>query len=206
MLNSVKKWFLNKMFNFFVLINIFDRIYLMKLYLNITLLHKIVCTLCMVMLCAMNLMGQQSDSIKISLRSKPSKSNNHLPEIKANIQSYKPLFSTFGGLNNFNIFSGTKTATVNTPPVKDKLLTIVKIYPNPVDEQLNIILSLSRDTPVAIKIIDLLGNEVVTLSNERLNAGEQTKTFTIPSRLNAGIYFLRVIAGSESQVKRISVL
>ncbi|PIG99626.1 hypothetical protein CS542_05140 [Pedobacter sp. IW39] len=34
--------------------------------------------------------------------------------------------------------------------------------------------------------MDLLGNEVVTLSNERLSAGEQTKTFTIPNRLNSG--------------------
>ncbi|WP_243718115.1 T9SS type A sorting domain-containing protein [Pedobacter changchengzhani] len=178
----------------------------MKLYLNITLLQKIACTLCIAMLCAMNVMSQQSDSVKISLRSRPSKASNHLPEIKANIQPYKPLFSTLGGSNIFGVFPGTKTSNANTNTPKDKLLTIVKIYPNPVDDQLNIILSLSRDTPVAIKIIDLLGNEVVTLSNERLNAGEQTKTFTIPSRLTAGIYFLRVIAGSESQVKRISVL
>jgi len=54
--------------------------------------------------------------------------------------------------------------------------------------------------------MDLLGNEVVTLSNERLSSGEQTKTFTIPNRLNSGIYFLRIVTGSETVVKRISVL
>ncbi|WP_316850419.1 T9SS type A sorting domain-containing protein [Pedobacter agri] len=106
----------------------------------------------------------------------------------------------------FNTYSGTtKPSTIAA--TKDKLLTIVKIYPNPVEEQLNIILSIGKDgTQTTIKIIDLLGNEVVTLANERLNAGEQTKSFNIPSRLNAGIYFLRVMAGAESQVKRISVL
>jgi len=147
--------------------------------------------------------AQQGDSIRISLKSK-TKKVNHIPEIKANIQSYKPLYMSVGGTGIVNPYSSTKPTS--TIPLKDKLLTIVKIYPNPVEDQLNIILSLNKDTPITIKIIDLLGNEVLTLANERLSAGEQTKTFTIPSRLNAGIYFLRVVAGSESQTKRISVL
>ncbi|WP_233509667.1 T9SS type A sorting domain-containing protein [Pedobacter chinensis] len=134
------------------------------------------------------------------------KKTSRIPEIKANIQPYKPLFSTLGTSGMFNTYSGTsKSSTLSA--TKDKLLTIVKIYPNPVEDQLNIILSIGKDgTQTTIKIIDLLGNEVITLANERLNAGEQTKSFTIPSRLNSGIYFLRVMAGSESQVKRISVL
>ncbi|MNR16687.1 hypothetical protein D3C85_1333060 [compost metagenome] len=54
--------------------------------------------------------------------------------------------------------------------------------------------------------MDLLGNEVVTLSNERISSGEQTKSYTIPNRLNSGIYFLKIVSGSETIVKRISVL
>ncbi|MDN3586799.1 T9SS type A sorting domain-containing protein [Pedobacter aquatilis] len=156
------------------------------------------------MFCALNSWGQQSDSIHFSLKSKAKKSSK-IPEIKANIQPYKPLYTQIGGSGMFNSYSGTNTKTAISAS-KDKLLTIVKIYPNPVQDQLNIILSLNKDTQVTIKIIDLLGNEVVTLANERLNSGEQTKSYTIPSRLNAGIYFLRVLAGSEYQVKRISVL
>ncbi|MFC4211440.1 T9SS type A sorting domain-containing protein [Pedobacter lithocola] len=147
--------------------------------------------------------AQQSDSIRISLKTRPKKVSK-VPEIKANIQPYRPLHMSVNGGSMFSTYSAAKSTTVSA---KDKLLNIVKIYPNPVEDQLNIILSIGRDgTQTTIKIIDLLGNEVVTLSNERLNAGEQTKTFTIPSRINAGIYFLRVMAGSESQVKRISVL
>jgi len=159
----------------------------------------------MVLLCSVNSWAQQADSIHISLKSRVKKTSK-IPEIKANIQPYKPLFSTLGTSGMFSTYSSTaKPATVSA--TKDKLLTVVKIYPNPVEDQLNIILSIGKDgTQTTIKIIDLLGNEVVTLTNEKLNAGEQTKTFTIPSRLNAGIYFLRVVAGSESQVKRISVL
>ncbi len=176
----------------------------MKLYTKTTLLTKLACTLCMVLLCSVNSWSQQADSIKISLKSR-AKKVSRIPEIKANITPYKPLYMSIGGSGLFNSYSTTPRATTVTP--KDKLLTIVKIYPNPVEDQLNIILSIGKDgTQTTIKIIDLLGNEVATLSNERLNAGEQTKTFTIPSRINAGIYFLRVIAGTESQVKRISVL
>ncbi|NTE03008.1 T9SS type A sorting domain-containing protein [Agrobacterium tumefaciens] len=159
----------------------------------------------MFLLCSLSSWSQQADSIHISLKNK-SKKAIRIPEIKANIESYKPMFGTFGYSGVYNSYSSV-TKSVTVAPAKDKLLTVVKIYPNPVEDQLNIILSIGKDgTQTTIKIIDLLGNEVVTLSNERLNAGEQTKSFNIPSRLNAGIYFLRVTAGSESQVKRISVL
>ncbi|MRX74628.1 T9SS type A sorting domain-containing protein [Pedobacter petrophilus] len=159
----------------------------------------------MVLLCGLNSWSQEADSVHISLKNRTKKTTK-IPEIKANIEPYKPMFGTLGYSGTFNTYS-TVTKSPNIAASKDKLLTILKIYPNPVEDQLNIILSIAKDgTQTTIKIIDLLGNEVVTLSNERLNAGEQTKSFTIPSRLNAGIYFLRVMAGSESQVKRISVL
>ncbi|KQN30831.1 hypothetical protein ASE92_19025 [Pedobacter sp. Leaf41] len=176
----------------------------MKLY-PLTLLTKLACILCIALLCSVNSWAQQADSIHISLKNRVKKTSR-VPEIKANIQPYRPLFGTLGNSGMFNTYSGS-AKPANIAATKDKLLTIVKIYPNPVEDQLNIILSIGKDgTQTTVKIIDLLGNEVVTLSNERLNAGEQTRTFNIPSRLNAGIYFLRVMAGSESQVKRISVL
>jgi len=177
----------------------------MKLYTKITLLTRTLCIMCMVLLCNTNSWSQQTDSLRLTLKSR-TKKVSRVPEIKANIQPYKPSYMSIGGsgmFNTYNVIPKTAAATNG----KDKLLSIIKIYPNPVEDQLNIILNIGKDgTQTTIKIIDLLGNEVLTLANERLNAGEQTKSFTIPSRLNAGIYFLRVVAGSESQVKRISVL
>ena len=177
----------------------------MKLYTKITLLTKFICTLCIVLLCNFNSWSQQADSVHISLKNRTKKTTK-IPEIKANITPYRPLFGTLGYSGMFNSYSTASKGNA-VSATKDKLLTIVKIYPNPVEDQLNIILSIGKDnTQTTVKIIDMLGNEVVTLSNERLNAGEQTKSFNMPSRLNPGIYFLRVMAGSESQVKRISVL
>lgn len=82
----------------------------------------------------------------------------------------------------------------------------VKVYPNPVAEQLNLSYSLKKEGLVTIKILDVLGNEVYTLLNQKLPAGAQNNKFIIESKLNTGFYFVRIISGSDSIVKRISVL
>lgn len=177
----------------------------MKLYSKVTLRTTIACFFCVVLCCGVDSWSQQPDSVKIRWTTRSWRASR-IPEIKANIQPYRPFFNNSIGSAFFNAYSiAPKAAPQNTGT--EKLLTIVKIFPNPVVDQLNIVLAVVKDnTPVTIKIMDLLGNEVVTLSNDKLAAGEQTKTFSIPTRMNPGIYFLRVTSGSESQVKRISVL
>jgi len=140
---------------------------------------------------------QQSDSISYTISKKRI---NNTPQIKTNIKPYRQSFG-FIPYNTFLIGS-SKPAIVK----QEKILTVVRVYPNPVDDQINITLKLERETILTIKIMDLLGNEVITLSNERYPSGESTKSFNIPNRLNSGIYFLRVVAGVETSVKRISVL
>ena len=177
----------------------------MKLYSKVTLNTIFACIFCIVLCCGLNSWSQQPDSVKISWKTLSRKASR-IPEIKANIEPYHPFYSTISGYSFLNGYSvSAKQAAVNAG--KDKAFTILKIYPNPAEDQLNISLAISKEnTPVTIKILDLLGNEVITLSNEKFPAGEQTKTFAIPTRMKAGIYFLKITAGSESQIKRISVL
>jgi len=82
----------------------------------------------------------------------------------------------------------------------------VKIYPNPVSDQLNLSYSLKKQSIVTIKIMDVLGNEVVVLMSQKMDAGNQSNKFFIESKLNSGFYFVRIVAGSDSIIKRISVL
>lgn|SRR5690606_16486846 len=89
---------------------------------------------------------------------------------------------------------------------EDKVLSNVKVYPNPVQDELNLSYCVNKDSNVTIQIMDVLGNEIATLLSQKLTAGEQLNTFNITSRLNSGFYFLRVTAGNETVVKRISVL
>lgn len=87
-----------------------------------------------------------------------------------------------------------------------KTLSDVKVFPNPVTDQINLIFKLNKDVKVTIKIMDALGNEVSTLLSQNLSAGEQSQGFMINGKLNSGYYFIRIMAGSETIVKRIQVL
>lgn len=151
----------------------------------------------MSVLASAKVFAQQSDSISYAVSKKRL---NNTPQIRTNIKPYRQSFG-FIPYNTFLVGS-SKASTVK----QEKILTVVKVFPNPVDDQINITLKLERETILTIKIMDLLGNEVITLSNERYPSGETTKSFNIPNRLNSGIYFLRVVAGGETSVKRISVL
>lgn len=88
----------------------------------------------------------------------------------------------------------------------DKVLSDIKIYPNPITDQLNLSYSLRHDANITIRIMDVLGNPVVTLLQQRVSAGNQLNSFSLSNRLNSGFYFVRVTIGTESIIKRISVL
>lgn len=91
-------------------------------------------------------------------------------------------------------------------PLSDKLLTDVEVYPNPVSDQLNLSYTVNKNANVTIKIMDVLGNEVTTLLSQRVDAGPQKKTFSLSNKLSSGFYFLRLVVGTESVIKRISIL
>lgn len=102
-----------------------------------------------------------------------------------------------------------QVSTVKQNPPKsdnEKLLTDVSIFPNPITDKLNLTYTVRRNTNVSIKIMDVLGNEVIILMSQRVDAGEQKNTFQLSNRLSSGFYFVRMIVGTESVIKRISIL
>ncbi|WP_410219661.1 T9SS type A sorting domain-containing protein [Pedobacter sp.] len=171
----------------------------MRNYLEIALKNKVIYLSVLLVSFAFTVFGQKVDSSSIKNGFK-----NFIPkapQIKANITPYKPK-AYMGALA-----AGKETNLISASTGKSgKTLTVLKIYPNPVVDQLNVNLRLDREVNLSIKITDLLGNDVVTLANEKAPHGEQTKTYTLPNKLNPGIYFLKIIAGGEPVIKRISVL
>ncbi|WP_343533071.1 T9SS type A sorting domain-containing protein [Pedobacter sp.] len=167
---------------------------------KIALNFNIACLTAMLLLICSVVFAQKVDTSRISLKLK-AKPSNRFPVIKGSVQPYRP--NVYNYLPSVNPVVNANTTNREK---SEKNLTILKIYPNPVVEQLNINLRLEKETSISIKITDLLGNDIVTLSNERLPHGEHTKTYNMPSKLNAGIYFLRIMAGGEPVIKRISVL
>jgi hypothetical protein len=98
------------------------------------------------------------------------------------------------------------TTKFNVSKSDDKLLNNVQVYPNPVTDQINLKYDLSRYSNVTIKIMDLLGNDIITLFSQRVEPGEKVYTYSISNKLTRGFYFVRIVAGTESVIKRISVL
>ncbi len=128
--------------------------------------------------------------------------------ININLTPFKPVATKPAG-SNAN--SPAQNQTTNVPAAKgtqaeSKILNNVKVYPNPVAEQLNLSYNVAKESNVTIKIMDVLGNEIATLLSQRMPAGEQTNSFSIASKLGSGYYFIRLIVGNETVIKRISIL
>jgi hypothetical protein len=98
------------------------------------------------------------------------------------------------------------TTRLNVYKPDDKLLNNVQVYPIPVTDQINLKYELSRSSNVSIKVLDILGNDIITLYSQREDAGEKTFTYYLNSKLTRGFYFVRIVAGTEYVTKRISVL
>lgn len=131
---------------------------------------------------------------------RPGKPSEIKSDVRIKITPFKPSYVK-------TIPLASSLTTKNGAVVSDvKILSNVKIYPNPVADQLNLSYVVNKESNVTIKIMDILGNEITTLLSQRLAAGEQVNSFPIDSRLNTGYYFLRFIVGNETIIKRISIL
>jgi hypothetical protein len=97
------------------------------------------------------------------------------------------------------------TVKINVPRTDDKLLQSVDVFPNPATDQLNFKFTLSHNSSVTIKIMDVLGNDVLNVVQERFETGEQKYTISIANKLTRGFYFARINAGTESVIRRISI-
>ena len=102
--------------------------------------------------------------------------------------------------------AATSTAKINVIRTDDKLLNDVEVFPNPITDQINVKYALSHNAIVTVKIMDVLGNDVATLLSQHVGSGEQSFTYPLNNKLSRGFYFIRVVAGTESVIKRISVL
>lgn len=169
---------------------------------TITLLLTFFCLTGICVFGSASVLAQKPDSTINSLRSKKIVNT---PIIKGSVPTYR-LKYTFGFIPYNEAISASKATTSTFSAKLDKMLTVLKVYPNPVSDEVNLSVRMDRESTFVVKIMDLLGNEVITLANERIATGEQIKTYTVPERLNPGIYFLKIVAGNEMVVKRISVL
>jgi hypothetical protein len=78
-------------------------------------------------------------------------------------------------------------------------------YPNPFNPTTNIKFNIPKRDNVTLKVYDLLGKEVATLVNEKLQAGTYEVKFD-GSNLPSGIYFYKLESESFRETKRMILI
>ncbi len=83
--------------------------------------------------------------------------------------------------------------------------TLSQNYPNPFNPSTSIDFSIPKESQVVLKIYNLLGQEVATLVNKDMRAGNYTYQFNA-NNLSSGIYIYRLQAGDYSFTKKMTLL
>ena len=111
----------------------------------------------------------------------------------------------------FHIFTSTDFSGLVTSSESREILQVkdqFKLYPNypnPFNPSTQISFSLAEHGATTLRIYDLLGREVATLINGQLASGNHTVNF-IGSGLSSGIYFVRLVQGSNTQTHTITLV
>jgi len=78
-------------------------------------------------------------------------------------------------------------------------------YPNPFNPVTTISFSIPVEGNVSLKIINVIGQEVVTLVNENLSAGTYSFQWNAENQ-SSGVYFYKLITDSYSEMKKMILL
>ncbi len=98
-------------------------------------------------------------------------------------------------VEDFNETNGTGLTTFN----------LSQNYPNPFNPNTNIRYAISSAQLVALKVYDVLGNEVATLVNEYKPAGSYEINFNA-IELTSGVYFYKLQAGEFYETRKMILL
>ena len=115
------------------------------------------------------------------------------------LQEFKARYIEAGGSDD--IVLSVKQIGSSVPSTFD----LSQNYPNPFNPTTVINYQLSACGPVTLKIYDVLGREVLTLVNQKQNAGYYKVTFDA-SRFASGLYFYSLSAGEKLFVKKMMVI
>lgn len=135
------------------------------------------------------------------------------------------IFDEYGdGGATYKIYDGSEKRLVNGTgssygsykAVDIKILSLVGLeeaegailqtlaYPNPVNDMLNLEISMLESTHANISVVDMLGREVISLGEVSLATGNN-KFEINTSNLSNGAYFVKIISNSGITSKKISV-
>jgi hypothetical protein len=116
-------------------------------------------------------------------------SNKISPSQPITLPPLSALIAVFGGATG-------DVADLNSEPKSDFVLQ--QNYPNPFNPLTIIRFSIPRREHVTLKVFDVLGREVATLLEGKLDAGGHEVTFKA-EQFNSGVYFYQITTGTFTQ-------
>jgi hypothetical protein len=78
-------------------------------------------------------------------------------------------------------------------------------YPNPFNSTSNLKFQIVNTGDVRLIVYDIMGKEVQTLVNERLQPGTYETSFD-GSALNSGVYFYKLVTGGFTETKKMLMI
>ena len=117
--------------------------------------------------------------------------------------------SSHQGNNQIRGYENLGDTTTNVEDHSNLLIPnenhLLQNYPNPFNPNTKISFQLSMQSPVSIKVYDIIGNEISTLVNKEKPAGKYDVEFD-GSQLKSGVYFYQMIAGKIFQTKKMILI
>jgi len=102
-------------------------------------------------------------------------------------------------------WNGPLPTDVSTADGVPQDYVLLQNYPNPFNPSTTLAFALPQQSHVSLKVFNLLGEEVATLVDETMDAGDHTVRFDA-SGLSSGVYLYRLRAGEFLQSRRMTIL
>jgi len=117
------------------------------------------------------------------------------------IGSFVQMTPTFSTANENGITGVEDDLSSETP----NSFNLAQNYPNPFNPNTQIVVSIPDSGMYTLRVYNILGQEVVILLNDQINAGVHTFNFDA-SRLTSGIYFYKFAGNNFTQTKKMILL
>ncbi len=94
---------------------------------------------------------------------------------------------------------------LKSPVIYPLHISLAQNYPNPFNPVTTISFTLPQESPVILKIYNILGKEVATLVDKRLSEGNYSIVWNA-SGFSNGLYFYHIEAGSFRDTKKLLLI
>jgi hypothetical protein len=131
-------------------------------------------------------------------------------EFPLNVQALQPYLTTDSSWELMAVFDRYVRGYRVTGLLPADAISALKVpesyslaaYPNPFNDAVKIIYELPRTVEVNLRIVDILGREVTTFTNDHQMAGKHEVKWNA-ANLSSGIYFVCLQAGAATRVQKL---